>query len=149
MQSRLPRRSGQHPSVAELVQRYQDFLPASVSSVLAVTAFPPPVPPPIEESDMDTDARPIRRRPQKTGAPLKKPARELQSSDLEGSYTANIAPRYLAHRRPSGLNSRIPGPIASSFESRESSRRTSPDKRTAVSSRDGPPSLPSRGNPII
>ena len=40
--------------MAELVQRYQDFLPASVSSVLAVTAFPPPVPPLVEESDIDT-----------------------------------------------------------------------------------------------
>ena len=60
-------------------------------------------------------------------------AKKGSTSDFEHSYAANIAPRYLTHSRRSlghlPRNSRIPGPIGSSIESQQSSRRTSPDKR--------------------
>ena len=52
-------------------------------------------------------------------------------SDFEHSYAANVAPRYLTHRRT--ILSRIPGPAQFSTESRDSSRRPSPDKRPTMS----------------
>ncbi|TDL28185.1 hypothetical protein BD410DRAFT_782156 [Rickenella mellea] len=137
LKSKLPRRSGQHPTVAELVKRYQDFLPSSVSTELATTAFPPPLPPYPAESDHYGHID-----PRKTNRHRHRPkglVKRSSISDFEQSYAANIAPRYLTHRRPLGYvnhASRIPAPAASSFESRESSRRPSPDKRPSFSSRN-------------
>lgn len=62
--------------------------------------------------------------------------RKSSASDFEQSYAANIAPRYLTHsRRPLGgaqYSSRIPGPALPSLDSRDTSRRTSPDKRASL-----------------
>lgn len=131
--SRLPRRSGQHPSVAELVKRYQDFLPESISTELAVTAFPPKLPEALTEQDQRLDRdRTIRA---KSKMKLKAPLRKESVSDFEHSYAANVAPRYLTRKRtPGGIphGSRIPGPMPSSVDSRDSSRRTSPDKRPSL-----------------
>ncbi|KII94016.1 hypothetical protein PLICRDRAFT_50006 [Plicaturopsis crispa FD-325 SS-3] len=130
--SRLPRRSSNQPSVADLVQRYSDFLPPQGVEDLAKTALSPGLP--ASESDQESAAVPlsnVRTKHRHHHLPSKKPS----TSDFEQGYAANVAPRYLSHTRRSlgqaPLNSRIPAPIGSSFESRDSSRRTSPDKRTA------------------
>jgi 1-phosphatidylinositol-3-phosphate 5-kinase len=126
--SRLPRRTTHPSSVANLVKKYQDFLPAQGVHDLAKTAFPPRIP--ISESDQEYSVPVIPRNVhRKTRHPPKKSG--TVTSDFESGYAANVAPRYLTRsRRSKGLStSRIPGPILSSTESHESSRRTSPDKR--------------------
>lgn len=138
VRSRLPRRSGQRTTVAELVKRYQDYLPESVSSELATSSLPPPVPPLINESDQETQDQydTVRYKPR---LKIKAPHRKDSTSDFEHSYAANIAPKYLTKRRQRGVSShlsKIPGPMSTSHDSRQSSRRTSPDKRaTSVQKR--------------
>ncbi|EJD03732.1 uncharacterized protein FOMMEDRAFT_105874 [Fomitiporia mediterranea MF3/22] len=145
--SKLPRRSGQHTSVADLVKRYQDFLPASVSQELATSAFPSR-PHYALESDQETPIvqRPPRSRVKSKSKTLK---RKDSVSDFEHSYAANVAPRYLAHRKTTGFihqNSRIPGPV-SSMDSRDSSRRTSPDKRPGMHKHDTDSTIRGRVSP--
>ncbi|KZT27581.1 hypothetical protein NEOLEDRAFT_1060572 [Neolentinus lepideus HHB14362 ss-1] len=147
--SRLPRRSTQQPSVAELVKKYQEYLPREGVQELAKTALPPQYP----ESDQESTTQPFR--------PVVKSkqrhhisVRKASVSDFEHSYAANIAPRYLAHpRRPAGQGARVPGGFGSSVESAEPSRRTSPDKRppllhtvTDSTPRTGRTSPPPAGN---
>jgi 1-phosphatidylinositol-3-phosphate 5-kinase len=123
--SRLPRRTTQHPSVAELVKKYQEFLPASGVSDLAKTAFAPDLP----ESEPEASPPPLR--------PLTRPrnrsrhghhvvSKKTSISDFEQGYAANVAPR---QRRP--LSSRIPVPPP--LDLNPDSRRTSPDKRPPMS----------------
>ena len=123
--SRLPRRTTQHPSVAELVKKYQEFLPASGVSDLAKTAFAPDLP----ESEPEVSPPPLR--------PLTRPrnrsrhgnrvvSKKTSISDFEQGYAANVAPR---QRRP--LSSRIPVPPP--LDLNPDSRRTSPDKRPPMS----------------
>ncbi|KAI5124133.1 hypothetical protein M0805_000944 [Coniferiporia weirii] len=133
--SRLPRRSGQHPSVAELVKRYQDFLPSSVSTELATSAFPPQTPL-VTESDQEILTVRSTARPKLKQKP-KIPYRRESISDFEHSYAANVAPRYLTHKRPTGpsVQGRA-GPLPFSTDSRDSSRRASPDKRQSFHKRD-------------
>ena len=135
--SRLPRRSMNYPSVAELVRKYQDFLPPQGVEELTKTAFPPTAPLSDSEQEGPSNIPPrVRNRP---------PRRTLRAkpsvSDFESGYAANIAPRYLTHsKRPHGLpgqNSRIPGPLVSSLDSRVTSRQTSPDKRSLSARHDG------------
>ncbi|KAL5478589.1 MDM12_4 [Sanghuangporus weigelae] len=132
--SKLPRRSGQHPSVADLVKRYQDFLPAPVSTDLARSSFPTSALSGME-SDQETPTlwRPPRPRIKSKPKIL---SRKESVSDFEHSYAANVAPKYLAPRRVTGAHqsSRIPGPAP--VDSRDSSRRTSPDKRPSYSKQD-------------
>ena len=119
--SRLPRRPTQHPSVAELVKRYQEFLPATGVSDLAKTALAPDLP----ESDFEVSSPPLR--------PLLRPrnrsrhghrvvSKKTSVSDFEQGYAANVAPR---QRR--SLGSRIPAPPP--LDLNPDSRRTSPDRR--------------------
>ncbi len=134
--SRLPRRSGQHPTVAELVKRYQEFLPAEVSQELATCAFPPPLPPATTESDTDgVQEVHVRRRP-KSKPRQREPQRKESVSDFERSYAMNVAPRpftgQLNAAKRRNTAARITGLPLSSTDSRDSSRRTSPDKRTAL-----------------
>jgi 1-phosphatidylinositol-3-phosphate 5-kinase len=79
------------------------------------------------------------------------PTRKASTSDFEQGYAANIAPRYLTHSRRTQTaqnGSRIPGPVGPAFESRESSRRGSPEKRPTKGKRAevrfSRPSSPSR-----
>ncbi|KAF9020330.1 hypothetical protein BDZ89DRAFT_1138751 [Hymenopellis radicata] len=64
-------------------------------------------------------------------------AKKPSTSDVEQGYAANIAPRYLTHSRRSchqSGNSSIPTLVGASngvMESRDSSRRPSPEKRSA------------------
>lgn len=132
--SRLPRRAVRHPSVAELVQKYQEYLPPQGVEELARTALSPTLP----TYDSEAEPPPLNfssRRPKsKTRGPFI--SKKASTSDFEYGYAANIAPKYLTHRRPAGQpqhTSRIPGPIASSFDSRQTSRRSSPDKRPSFS----------------
>ncbi|TFY71832.1 hypothetical protein EVG20_g1173 [Dentipellis fragilis] len=138
--SRLPRRAAQPPSVAELVKKYQDFLPAHGMEELAKSALSPGLP--MAESDQESI---FPRQPRQPSRHKSKhiPARKASTSDFEQSYAANIAPRYLTHRRPvrqASLSSRIPGPITSSLDSQEPSRQPSPEKRpsTLVKNMDAP-----------
>lgn len=117
--------------MAELIRKYQDFLPPQGVEELARTAFPPATAEPESEQESMADTR--NRAPNQGRRRFMH--RRSSASDFEQSYAANIAPKYLTHsRRPLGTalyGSRIPGPAVSSFDSRDTSRRTSPDKRTS------------------
>ncbi|PCH34128.1 hypothetical protein WOLCODRAFT_113216 [Wolfiporia cocos MD-104 SS10] len=147
--SRLPRRSVNYPSVSDLVKKYQDYLPPQGVEELSKTALAPPVPPSENEQDPVTIV-PSRLRNKSSRQMI---YRKSSVSDFESSYAANIAPRYLMHsRKPQGMSyyhSRIPGPIASSFESREPSRRTSPDKRSSAAHMNDDASTLSRSGSLI
>ncbi|KAF7337658.1 1-phosphatidylinositol-3-phosphate 5-kinase [Mycena sanguinolenta] len=128
--SRLPRRSNNQLNVAELVKKYQDFLPAQGVQDLAKTAFPPR----IVVSESEQEYAPVRLGP-RSKSRHRAPARKQSTSDFEQGYAANIAPKYLTHSRralPQAAGSRIPGPIGSSIQSEASSRRHSPEKRAYV-----------------
>lgn len=142
--SRLPRQTVQQASVAELVQRYQEYLPPSLSSELAATALAPPAAP---TGDSDTEAADIQK-PVKTRLKHKHriPSKKESFSDFEHSYAANVAPKYLTHKRPPGLPTRIPGPY-STANSHGSSRRTSPDKRPSTRRHDSDATLRGRSSP--
>ncbi|KAH7886184.1 hypothetical protein F5I97DRAFT_2026417 [Phlebopus sp. FC_14] len=135
--SRLPRRSTQHPSVAELVARYQDFIPAQGVEELAKTALAP-VPPLVSESEQEDTTRPFQRsiiRGRHKHELTKRPS----TSDFECGYAANAAPRFRGSRRSVGQR-RIPG---CSSESQATSRRTSPDKRNSRTLGEPSTSVPS------
>lgn len=122
-----------YPSVAELVKKYQDYLPPQGVEDLTKTALAPGVP--VSESDQEGSPL-IRPRPRhhKTRQHQQTFLTKRSSvSDFESSYAANIAPKYLAKRNlgQSGAGSRIP--IGNYPDSRTTSRRTSPDKRPSFS----------------
>lgn len=124
--SRLPRRTAQHPSVAELVARYQDFIPAQGVEELAKTALAPTAAL-VSESEQEDGARP-RRLPVR-GRHRQEVARKPSVSDFESGYAANAAPRHNRHRRSLRQTSyTIKLPDASSIESRATSRYPSPEK---------------------
>ena len=144
--SRLPRRPVNQPTVAELVKKYQGFLPAQGVQDLAKTALSPR--PVVSESEQEQEyALPVHRRTIVRTKTRHQIPRKSSASDFEQSYAANIAPIYLTRpRRPpiAGSGSRIPGPVTSAAESHASSRRTSPDKRfITAKSRGTRPSRPS------
>ncbi|KAI8981204.1 hypothetical protein BD414DRAFT_93204 [Trametes punicea] len=125
--SRLPRRVSAYPSVAELVKKYQDYLPPQGVEDLTKTAFAPGIP--VSESEQES-APPIRPRTRHKARQQQFLSKRSSVSDFESSYAANIAPRYLTKRTLGQPNSRIP--VASSSDSRNPSRRTSPDKRPSI-----------------
>ena len=115
-----------YPSVAELVKKYQDYLPPSGVEDLTKTALAPGVP--VSESEQET-VPPIRSRVRhKTRQPFL--TKRSSVSDFESSYAANIAPKYLTKRTSAVPGSRIP---VVPVDSRDVSRRTSPDKRPSFS----------------
>lgn len=128
--SRLPRRVSQQQSVAELVKKYQEFLPAQGVEELARTALSPA--PPASESEAEGPP-PVKYVRPRVKSKIKQPIinKRTSISDFEQSYAANIAPKYLTHSKRA-IMSRIPGPALSSTDSRQSSRRTSPDKRPSI-----------------
>lgn len=112
------------------MKRYSDYIPPQGVHELARTALAPP----ISESEQEYTAEPTPRLTRDRSKHRHHSfTRKGSTSDFEHSYAANIAPRYLTHaRRSLGQTtqvSRIPGPVGSSLESQQSSRRTSPDKR--------------------
>ncbi|KAK0465503.1 uncharacterized protein EV420DRAFT_1514638 [Desarmillaria tabescens] len=128
--SRLPRRPDRQPSVAELVKRYQDYLPAQGVQDLTKTALAPRIV--VSESDQEYTVPVVPRNVTRAKSRHRLLAKKPSISDFEQSYAANIAPRYLTHTRRSlgqrSQGTRIPGPIHQ--ESRDSSRRPSPEKRS-------------------
>lgn len=114
-----------YPSVAELVKKYQDYLPPSGVEDLTKTAFAPGVP--VSESEQES-APSIRPRPRQHKTRQQFLSKRTSVSDFESGYAANIAPKYLT-KRTSMAGSRIPVLP----ESRDVSRRTSPDKRPSFS----------------
>ncbi len=125
--SRLPRRPDRQPSVAELVKKYQDYLPAQGVQDLTKTALAPHIV--VSESDQEYIVPVVPRNVTRAKSRHRPLAKKPSTSDFEQSYAANIAPRYLTRtRRSLGQGTRIPGPIHQ--ESRDSSRRPSPEKRT-------------------
>jgi 1-phosphatidylinositol-3-phosphate 5-kinase len=133
--SRLPRRVNQYGSVAELVKRYQDYLPPQGVQELTRTALAPHYPP--SESEQEYVPKPgprsiLRNRGRVMSTLAKKPS----TSDFEHSYAANVAPRYLTQRaRPHHLQPRLAGSLA--LESAQPSRRVSPEKQASSEARDG------------
>ncbi|OSD06137.1 hypothetical protein PYCCODRAFT_1361249 [Trametes coccinea BRFM310] len=128
--SKLPRRVSAYPSVAELVKKYQDYLPAQGVEDLTKTALAPGVP--VSESEQEPECPPpFRPRVRQKARHQHFLSKRSSVSDFESSYAANIAPKYLTKRAPGQPSSRIP--VASSAESRNQSRRTSPDKRPSFS----------------
>ncbi|KAL0066579.1 Mitochondrial distribution and morphology protein 12 [Marasmius tenuissimus] len=152
--SRLPRRTANQPSVADLVRKYQDFLPAQGVQELAKTAFPPHLI--VSESEQEYSS-PIQHR----NAPRHKMkhrqiVRKGSASDFEQGYAANVAPRYLTHSRRSLAhaqatnNNRLAGPSLRTVvaDSDESSRRPSPEKKSSGGKgKERRPSRPSSPNP--
>ncbi|KAI0068031.1 hypothetical protein BV25DRAFT_1986869 [Artomyces pyxidatus] len=132
--SRLPRRQSKQPSVAELVKKYQEYLPPQGVEELAKTALSPrlePLSPQLDSVESDQEsAVPLPQRHLTKNRTRRLPARKPSTSDFEQGYAANVAPRYLTRRhRQASQSTRIPGPAASSFDSREPSRQPSPEKR--------------------
>jgi 1-phosphatidylinositol-3-phosphate 5-kinase len=124
--SRLPRRQIKHPSVAELVKKYSEFLPSQGVEELAKTALSPH----LDTADSEQESATPWPKPQAGRNRLRRPLeRRPSASDFESSYAANVAPRYLMHsRRPTrrvSQSSRIPGPVTSS---NYTSRQHSPEK---------------------
>jgi 1-phosphatidylinositol-3-phosphate 5-kinase len=118
--------------VAQLIQKYQDFLPAQGVRDLTKTALAPR--PLISESDQEYSTPSVARSSVRTKTRHSSLVKKTSCSDFEQGYAASIAPRYLTHSRRSqgrAHNSRIPGPVLSSTESRCSSRQQSPDNRNA------------------
>ncbi|KAJ3558998.1 hypothetical protein NM688_g604 [Phlebia brevispora] len=135
LMSRLPRRAAHRPSVAELVKRYQEYLPPQGVEELAKTALPPNAL--VSESEQESTPVPYTRSRVRTRSKTRAQGLSKKSSmsDFEQSYAANIAPKYLTHtRRSVGQpgSSKIPGPVLPATESYEPSRHTSPDKRPSL-----------------
>ncbi|PPQ76989.1 hypothetical protein CVT25_014806 [Psilocybe cyanescens] len=129
--SRLPRPLNQNLSVADLVKKYQDFLPAQGVHDLARTAFPPK--PVMSESEQEYPSQLTLRQSVRSKSRHRLPVRKASTSDFEQGYAANVAPKYLTHPRRSLAatgGSRIPAPKGSNLESQASSRRASPEKRS-------------------
>ncbi|PFH52314.1 hypothetical protein AMATHDRAFT_140429 [Amanita thiersii Skay4041] len=134
--SRLPRRTANQPSVAELVKRYQDFLPATGVQDLAQTALSPRILMSESEQEYSSPFQGVQRRTtSRSKAKQHLLVRKGSVSDFEQSYAANIAPRYLTRPRRAftAINgSRIPGPVTSLTEIQGGSRRSSPEKRSST-----------------
>ncbi|KAH9858260.1 hypothetical protein C2E23DRAFT_880897 [Lenzites betulinus] len=141
--SKLPRRVSVYPSVAELVKKYQDYLPPQGVEDLTKTALAPGVP----MSESEQESAPLVRPRVRAKARQKQFLSKRGSvSDFESSYAANIAPKYLTKRTLGQPNSRIP--VVSSADSRNPSRRTSPDKRPSFSRMNTESTLrPGRSSP--
>ncbi|KAF8140661.1 hypothetical protein EV363DRAFT_1427042 [Boletus edulis] len=133
--SRLPRRISQHPSVAELVARYQDFIPATGVEELARTALaPPPTVSESEQEDLTTTlsnvitSKPSLPRNTIRGRHRHGLTKKPSTSDFESGYAANAAPRFRRSLGGQGhYTARALGD--SSIDSLVPSRQTSPDKR--------------------
>lgn len=120
--SRLPRRVSQNLSVAELVKKYQEYLPAEGVHDLTRTAFAPR--PVMSESEQEYPHQHTRRSGIRNKSRHRAPVKKVSTSDFEQGYVANAAPRYLKKTGTEKNKTRIPGPIGS-LESHESPRKTS------------------------
>uniref|UniRef100_A0A0W0FRZ1 1-phosphatidylinositol-3-phosphate 5-kinase n=1 Tax=Moniliophthora roreri TaxID=221103 RepID=A0A0W0FRZ1_MONRR len=142
--SKLPRRTVNQPTVAELVKKYQDFLPPQGVHELAKTAFPPRST--VSESDQEYTSPLAHRTAPRHKIKTRTLTRKASNSDFEQGYAANIAPRYLTHSRRSLAQvhgNRFAGSSTrSGAEDSESSRRPSPEKRSTSGKLRSRPSSP-------
>ena len=129
--SRLPRRVTPNLSVAELVKKYQEYLPAEGVQDLTRTAFAPR--PVVSESEQEYPHQLTRRSGIHSKSRHRVPVKKVSTSDFEQGYVANAAPRYLKKTGTEKNKSRIPAPIGS-FESQESPRK--PSRGASRSSKD-------------
>ena len=120
--SRLPRRVAQNLSVAELVKKYQEYLPAEGVHDLTRTAFAPR--PVVSESEQEYPYQQTLRAGIRNKSRHRAPVRKVSTSDFEQGYVANVAPRYLRKAVTETKKTRIPAPIGS-CESHESPRKPS------------------------
>ena len=120
--SRLPRRVAQNLSVAELVKKYQEYLPAEGVHDLTRTAFAPR--PVVSESEQEYPYQQTLRAGIRNKSRHRAPVRKVSTSDFEQGYVANVAPRYLKKTVTETKKTRIPAPVGS-FESHESPRKPS------------------------
>jgi 1-phosphatidylinositol-3-phosphate 5-kinase len=120
--SRLPRPVAQNLSVAELVKKYQEYLPAEGVHDLTRTAFAPR--PVMSESEQEYPYQHTRPSGIRNKGRHRAPVRKVSTSDFEQGYVANAAPKYLKKTVTEKNKSRIPAPIGS-FESHESPRKPS------------------------
>ncbi|KAI0639865.1 hypothetical protein C8Q77DRAFT_1185647 [Trametes polyzona] len=142
--SRLPRRVAVYPSVAELVKKYSDYLPPQGVEDLTKTALAPGVP----VSESEQESAPLVRPRVRTKGRQQFLNKRSSVSDFESSYAANIAPKYLTKKALVQPNSRIP--VVSASDSRNASRRTSPDKRPSLSRMNTDSTLrPGRSSPPL
>lgn len=140
--SRLPRRVAQSSTVAELVKKYQDYLPAQGVHDLSQTALSPR--PVMSESEQEYPSQLTLRPGIRSKSRHHIPIRKVSTSDFEQGYAANVASRYLRRTVPEINKTRIPAPAGPSSESHESSRRQSPEKGFfSGQDKDAPPSRPS------
>ncbi len=142
--SRLPRRVSVYPSVADLVKKYQHYLPPQGVEELTRTALAPAVP--VSESEQESSPAVRRIRHKNRQPPFL--SKRSSVSDFESSYAANIAPKYLTKRAAgqANLGSRIP--VVNYPDSRSASRRTSPDKRPSFArTHTDTPLRPGRSSP--
>lgn len=120
--SRLPRPVAQNLSVAELVKKYQEYLPAEGVHDLTRTAFAPR--PVMSESEQEYPYQLTRPSGIRNKSRHRAPVRKVSTSDFEQGYVANAAPKYLKKTVTEKNKTRIPAPIGS-FESHESPRKPS------------------------
>jgi 1-phosphatidylinositol-3-phosphate 5-kinase len=117
--SRLPRRPVPHPSVAELVKKYQEFLPAQGVHDLSRTALAPVTV--ISESEPEASPLPSQSRTRNRHS-HQDPVKKSSVSDFEQGYAANVAPKHLASRRRGDSRIGAPLPLDSA---QDNLRRTS------------------------
>ena len=149
--SRLPRRTTQYPTVAELVARYQDFIPATGVEELAKTALAPPPVSESEQEDLTTTLsnantlKPVLPRSTIRGKHRQELIRKPSTSDFESGYAANAAPRFRRSLGQRQYATRIPA--GSSIDSLVPSGRTSPDKKGSRTT--GEPPSPSPNGKLL
>jgi 1-phosphatidylinositol-3-phosphate 5-kinase len=125
----------QQPSVADLVKRYQEYIPPQGLQELARTALAPNYNNAMSESEQEygnkaAGSKPVR---SKRHNPV---ARKTSISDFEQSYAANVAPRNLTQkgRPPSawqGRTFRRLGMTTPSMESLRPPRIVSPERQAS------------------
>ena len=108
--------------MAELVKKYQEYLPAEGVHDLTRTAFAPR--PVMSESEQEYPHQLTRRSGIRNKSRHRAPVRKVSTSDFEQGYAANAAPRHLKKAVTEKNKTRIPAPIGS-IETHESPRKPS------------------------
>ena len=122
--------------MAELVKKYQEYLPAEGVQDLTRTALAPR--PAVSESEQEYPHQVTRRSGIRNKSRHRAPVRKVSTSDFEQGYVANAAPRYLKKSGTEKNKTRIPAPIGSHepHGSHESPRK--PSRGASRSSKDKP-----------
>jgi 1-phosphatidylinositol-3-phosphate 5-kinase len=119
--------------VAELVKKYQEYLPAEGVQDLTRTALAPRLV--MSESEQEYPHQLTRRSGIHNKSRHRAPVKKVSTSDFEQGYVANAAPRYLKKTGTEKNKTRIPALIGS-HEFHESPRK--PSRGASRSSKDKP-----------